>query len=82
MAPGLHCSAVPGETEPCLPSVESQFKMCRKRKRLEVKESLCKTRHQEKERKEKQAGENRDDLQKQKVVKRMGAAAMQKSKDE
>lgn len=75
-APRVHCSAVPGETEPCLPSVESQFKMSKERKTQEVKVSLCKIRHQEKERKENQAGENRAGLQKKKVVKRMGAAAM------
>lgn len=27
--PRLHCSAVPGDTELCLPSVENQFKMSR-----------------------------------------------------
>lgn len=80
---GLSRTRLPGSTallslrDTALPSLcESQFKMSGERKRQEVKESLCKTRHQEK--KENQAGENRKGLQKyQKVVKRMGTAVMQ-----
>lgn len=43
MAPGLHCSAFPGETDPFLPSVESPLKVSRERKRWEMKGSLCKS---------------------------------------
>lgn len=61
-APGLHCSAFPGGTEPFSPLVGSFLKLSRERKRWEMKGSLHKSRQQEKERTENEVGENREGL--------------------
>lgn len=62
MAPGLHCSTFPGNTDPSIPSGESWLEVNRERKTWEMKGSLWKSRQQEKKRKKNKVREKREVL--------------------